>query len=45
MQHPEPELLTNMSKQQVRMCQWDYIINSNKNLKKKKKKKKKKKEK
>ena len=26
-QHPEAELLTNMSKKQVFMWQWDYMIN------------------
>ena len=31
MQHPEAELLGNMSKKQVFLSQWDYIINCNEN--------------
>ena len=31
MQHPEAELLTNMSKKQVHFFQWDYMINCNEN--------------
>ena len=31
MQHPEAELSINMSKKQVCLYQWDYIINCNEN--------------
>ena len=30
-QHPEAELLTNMSKKQVCLYQWGYMINCNEN--------------
>ena len=30
-QYPEAELLTNMSKRQICLCQWDYIFNCNEN--------------
>ena len=34
MQHPEAELSINMSKKQVCLYQWDYIINYNEKKKK-----------
>ena len=30
-QHPQAELLINMSKKQVCLYQWDYVINCNEN--------------